>query len=158
NRPGAAYSWASARIRLPRPWVGGRAAPSGARTDAAAGSPARATGTTATTHLSWLSTSTSASPRPWWSAAKRSGTGSATGWSSGGGSVRPVGARSEVAPMSTPGRRLFFAVLALVAVAGAGIVAFRAFAEDEWEAGRSRVPLGADREAVEAAVGKAADG
>jgi hypothetical protein len=39
-----------------------------------------------------------------------------------------------------------------------GIVAFRTFAEDQWEAARRRVPLGADREAVEAAVGKAADG
>jgi hypothetical protein len=42
--------------------------------------------------------------------------------------------------------------------AGVGIVAFRALAEGEWEAARRRVPLGADREAVEAAVGKAADG
>jgi hypothetical protein len=30
--------------------------------------------------------------------------------------------------------------------------------EDEWEAARRCVPLGADQEAVEAAVGKAADG
>jgi hypothetical protein len=60
--------------------------------------------------------------------------------------------------MSTRSRRWLFAVLALAAVAGAGIMGFLALTEDEWEAARRRVPLGADREAVEAAVGKAADG
>jgi hypothetical protein len=46
--------------------------------------------------------------------------------------------------MSTRGRRWLFAVLALAAVAGTGIVGFQAFSEGEWEAARRRVPLGAD--------------
>jgi hypothetical protein len=60
--------------------------------------------------------------------------------------------------VSTRGRRWLLAVLALALVAGVGIVAFLVFAEDELEAARRRVPRGADREAVEAAVGRPADG
>jgi hypothetical protein len=60
--------------------------------------------------------------------------------------------------MSRHSRRWLFAVPALAAVAGVGIVGCLALGEEEWEAARLRVPLGADREAVEAAVGRAADG
>jgi hypothetical protein len=60
--------------------------------------------------------------------------------------------------MSPRSRRWLFAALALALAASVGIVAFRAFAEDELAAARRRVPSGADREAVEAAVGRPADG
>jgi hypothetical protein len=58
--------------------------------------------------------------------------------------------------MSTRRRRLLACLALAAAAALAGLLA--SLPEDEWEAARRRVPLGADREAVEAAVGKAADG
>jgi hypothetical protein len=60
--------------------------------------------------------------------------------------------------MSTRRRRGLFAVLALATVAGAGTVGLLALGEDLLAAARRRVPRGADREAVEAAVGRPADG
>jgi hypothetical protein len=54
-------------------------------------------------------------------------------------------------------RRRLRACLALAVVAALG-GAWCLVPDDPLEAGRRRVPLGADRDAVEAAVGKAADG
>jgi hypothetical protein len=60
-----------------------------------------------------------------------------------------------------PGRGRLWLPAGLALAAGAavlGVAAFLVFAEDEWKAARRRVPLGADREAVESAVGRPADG
>jgi hypothetical protein len=60
--------------------------------------------------------------------------------------------------MSSRSRCLFRAGLALIVTAVVGVVAIRAMLpQDPLEAARGRVPLGADLEAVEAAVGWPAD-
>jgi hypothetical protein len=63
----------------------------------------------------------------------------------------------EVNSMSTRRRRWLLAGLALALAAAAATLLVLALAEDPLEAAHRRVPLGADQEAVEAAVGGPAD-